>query len=248
MFYVDTHIHLQDYKTQDVKNVVKNALKNNVKVFINASAHPDDWQRVTEIANKFAQIIPAYGVHPWYIKDVSANWLIKLENILRNNPHAWVGECGIDRFKNQDIDSQIEILNEHIELAQKYSRPLIVHAVKAENYLYPLLDKMPERVVFHSFNGSAEWGKKLQNQGFYLGFNFAFLRKKNAAEILQEISLERILLETDGPYQNIVPQSESFPKDIPQLAEKMADILNMEYSQFSKIIFVNQQRFIGEIL
>ena len=67
MIYADTHIHLQDYNPADVKNVVTNANKNNVCEFVNASSHPTDWQKVLDIAAEFTGIIPAIGVHPWYI-------------------------------------------------------------------------------------------------------------------------------------------------------------------------------------
>ncbi|HBO49997.1 MAG TPA: hypothetical protein DD619_04340, partial [Alphaproteobacteria bacterium] len=62
MIYADTHIHLQDYSSADVKNVVTNANKNNVCEFVNVSSHPADWQKVLDIAAEFKGIIPAVGV------------------------------------------------------------------------------------------------------------------------------------------------------------------------------------------
>ena len=65
MFYVDSHIHMQDYKTKDIKSIVLNAQKFNVLTFVNPSAHPSDWPQIDALTNEYAQIIPAYirGTH-----------------------------------------------------------------------------------------------------------------------------------------------------------------------------------------
>ena len=244
--FVDSHIHLQDYKTQDVKNVVTNAAQNNVAHFINPSAHPRDWAAVTELVQTYPQVTPAFGVHPWYTADAPQNWAQELEQYLRQNPSAWVGECGIDKLKNPDTATQIAILQTHIALAAQYNRPLIIHAVKADNEMAALFSTLPARTVFHSFTGSAQWGRQIQKHGFYLGLNFSILRKKNAAEILRALDLSQILLETDGPYQNFERGIETLPQNLPLLAQKIAELLQIPNAEFAQIINNNQHHFWGE--
>ncbi len=246
MIYADTHIHLQDYSPADVKNVVTNANKNNVCEFVNASSHPADWQKVLDIAAEFKGIIPAVGVHPWYIQETQADWAEQLENLLKKNPQLWLGECGIDRLKNPDTGEQLAVLQTQIALAKKYNRPLIIHAVKADEILRPLLPELPEQTIFHSFTGSAEWGKELQRHGFYLGLNFSVLRKKNYAELLQQLNIRQLLLETDGPYQSGQKDVQSLPQNLPQLAEKIAAVFNMPVYEFSEIIAADWRAFKGE--
>lgn len=246
MYYLDSHIHLQDYKTQEVKNVVNNAAKNDVTHFINASAHPSDWNTVQNLAENYPQIIPAYGIHPWHINDITENWENKLENLLQKNPRAMVGECGIDRLKNPDTNRQIQILQTHIEIANKYNRPLIIHSVKADREFDELFSQLPKCSIFHSFTGSAEWGRQIQNNGFFIGLNFSILRKKNAADILHGISLDKVLLETDGPYQNNVKGEETLPQNLPLLAEKIAELAEVPLTEFLEILTHNQQEFLGE--
>ena len=244
--YIDSHIHLQDYKTHNVKNVVTNAIRNKVMHFINPSAHPSDWDTVAALAVQYPEITPAFGIHPWYIAEASSNQFRQLEEMLQLYPNAWVGECGIDKLKNPNPITQTEMLKKHIELANKYHRPLIIHAVKADREMAELFSELPQRTIFHSFTGSAEWGKAIQKHGFYLGINFSILRKKNAAEILQTLNLRQILLETDGPYQNIERGIETLPENLPQLAQKIADFIHIPYAELATIIEKNQREFLGE--
>ena len=245
--YIDSHIHLQDYKTQDIKNVVINAAKNGVTHFINPSAHPADWNEVEKLADLYPEVIPAFGVHPWHINDVPEAWEQILENMLKKHKTAFVGECGIDRLKNSDTAGQIKILRYHAELAQKYNRPLIIHSVKADNEMAELFSVFPRRTIFHSFTGSAEWGRQIQKQHFFIGLNFSILRKNHAAEIMRSLNLQQILLETDGPYQNFIAGAETLPQNLPDLAGKIADLLHMPFTEFTNIIIENQKKFLGEI-
>ena len=246
MHFLDSHIHLQDYKTQEVKNGVNNAAKNNVTLFINASACTDDWQEVKILANQYPQLIPAYGIHPWHTNKTNQDWANSLEKLLQENPRAMVGECGIDRLKNPNTNKQIQILQKHIELANQYNRPLIIHSVKADREFDELFSQLPKCSIFHSFTGSVEWGRQIQNNGFFIGLNFSILRKKNAAEILRGISLNRVLLETDGPYQNNVKGEETLPQNLPLLAEKIAELAEVPLTEFLEILTHNQQEFLGE--
>lgn len=241
----DSHIHLQDYKTEDVNNIIKKAALCGVRKFINVSAHPDDWNKIDELAAKYSQVIPAYGVHPWYIKEVLNDWVEQLEKRLQQNPAAVVGECGIDRLKSEDTSAQKSVFLQQAELAKNYGRPLIIHAVKANEEMQKIFVELPKQTVFHSFTGSAEWGKNIQKHGFYIGLNFSILRKKNMVEILQNLDINHILLETDGPYQNNT-NGETMPENLPQLAEKIAPIFGQSASQLSRILMQNLQNFLGE--
>lgn len=246
MFYVDSHIHLQDYKTKDAESIVKNAQKFNVTIFVNPSAHPTDWPAITSLAAQYPQIIPAYGIHPWHIQAAAENWADDLASLLQNNPRAWVGECGIDRLKTPNIDAQLTVFKTHIKLAKQYNRPLIIHAVKADSILEPFLSELPARTVFHSFTGSIEWGQQIQNRGFCIGLNFSILRKKNAAQIINSLNLSRVLLETDGPYQSGEKGVESMPQNLPLLAEKIAELRGLKTARLAEILYQNWRHFTGE--
>lgn len=243
MHYVDSHIHIQDYKKQDVKNLVTNAMQYKINTFVNVSSHPNDWGEIKHLADMYRQIIPAYGVHPWYIHDAENDWYQTLEHLIQENRSAWIGECGIDRLKNPNTSEQIEIFKQHIKLAQKYNRPLVVHAVKADMIMRDLFFLLPQRTIFHSFTGSLEWGKEVQKHGFYIGLNQSVLHKKNNERLICGLNFTQVLLETDGPYQSDDKSTETLPWRLPLLAEQIAQILRLPLEELQKMLYINWMNF-----
>lgn len=239
MYITDSHIHLQDFKSQKTEEILELAYKNNVKSFVNISSHPNDWQSVLDISNKYENIIPAIGIHPWYSDNISETQLSKLETLLQQYPQLWVGECGLDKIKNKDISSQLNIFISQIKLANKYNRPLIIHSVHANEETEKLFSSLPKKTIFHSFNGSIEWGKKIQKAGFYIGINFSILKKKNNEDIIKSLDINKILLETDGPYQGLKKNTENKPINIHYLLQYITKTLNITENKLTKILYNN---------
>lgn len=243
MYFTDSHIHLQDYATAEAKKVVSEARKANVMEFAVPSTSPDDWQKVVDLSKKIQGVTAAIGVHPWCVESSEFSKLEELEKFLRKYPKLWVGECGIDRIKNPDIRKQHEFFARQIELANKYDRALIIHAVKADEEIGKYFSVLPKRTIFHSFTGSAEWGKKIQKAGFYLGLNFSFFQKENYAEMLQQFDLNKILLETDAPYQPNKGYIGNIPKNLPLLVSAMAATGKLSEIEISAVLAQNWKNF-----
>lgn len=246
MFYTDSHIHLHDCNPEIIKNVITNAKKNKVEAFVNVSSVPDDWDKVIEIAQKYSGVRAAIGVHPWCAENVFPHWDENLEKYLQKYPDLWVGECGIDRLKNHDTAIQEKVFLRQAELAKKYNRTLIVHAVKANEQIEKLFAYLPQKTIFHSFTGSKEWGKQIQSRGFYLGVNCTILNKKNADELLKNVDLNLLLLETDFPYQGKNTVFENKPSYLPLLAEKIAQANNRDTEQVAEKLWQNWLNLVDE--
>jgi len=247
MYLTDSHIHLQDYTTADIKNVVTEAQKNNICAFVCSSSSPNDWNDVLNLAQQYSQIVPSLGIHPWCAGRADfSNLLLQLEGLLETDSRIWIGECGIDRLKPPDLKLQSAVFIPQMELAQKYERPLTVHAVKANDILAGFWNKLPQKTLFHSFTGSAEWGMEIQRYGFYLGINFSLLRKKNYPDLLNALDLNLLLVETDGPYQSGEKNKPSLPSRLPFLVEKIATARNIAYHKVLDILYRNWLNFKGE--
>ena len=233
MHFIDTHIHLQDFTAFEPKTLMQKLLENQIDKCICVSSQPEDWPKVSSWADNFsAAVVPAFAVHPWYTHNLPTNWADNLENLLKTYPHALIGECGFDTLKNQDISAQQQVFDIHINLAHTYRRTLLIHAVKAQSLLEHYWQKLPQKFVIHSFNGSLELLKQIVKAGGYAAFNPKIFKNKQSVAILQYIPDDRILLESDAPYQS------SF-ENLARLCEKIGEIRNKSLEEMSSLIYAN---------
>lgn len=235
MRFIDTHIHLQDFPAIKPNALMQKISENKIEKCICVSSKPEDWPKVSSWADNFpAAVVPAFAVHPWYINDLPANWADNLENLLTSYPAALIGECGFDTLKNQNMVLQQQVFDIHISLAHTYRRTLLIHAVRAQNLLEHYWKKLPPKFVIHSFNGSLELLKQIVKAGGYASFNLKIFKNKQSKAILQYIPDDRILLESDGPYQS------SFA-NLAWLCEKIGEIRNKSLEEMSSLIYVNSE-------
>lgn len=245
MQFIDTHIHLQDYKQKCATDIIEEMSEFGVQKLLCVSATEEDWAKVAILAqNNPQKVVPAFGLHPWYLEKRSANWLSTLEDMLQQFPNALVGECGLDKLKNPEAEPQREVFIKHMELAQKFRRPLLIHAVKSFVWLDELWDKMPQKFVLHSFGGSAEQAKIALKYGAYFSFSGGLLKSKKTLSALDGIPNDKILLETDGPYQALVKEKESGIEELPQILKAIAEEKKENMEKLGEQIYQNSLEFI----
>lgn len=239
MHFIDTHIHLQDYKENCATDIIRAAAAAGVRKFFCVSAVEKDWERVAALYERFSEtVVPAFGIHPWYASEVTANWETRLQKYLETYPVALVGECGLDRLRSPEFEPQSSVFDCQISLAKDYKRPLLIHAVKAQDWLEAYWQKLPQPFVFHSYNGKAELLKKIVAYSGYVAFNNSVLCNKALPQLLELLPREQILLESDGPYQ-------FSPTDIPLLNQKLAELLQISAEALSTQIYHNSMEFIN---
>lgn len=204
----DAHTHLQDPRLSPVfDDVVKQAARAGVTGVCCCGTLPDDWQateRLTAMPLPFI-LVPAFGVHPWYVQELSPSWLDVLAAFLDRNPLAALGEIGLDGvMDNVPADVQERILGQQLELAAKMRRPVILHGARAWgrllDVLKPFMRKLPGFIV-HGFGGSAEILKQILSMGGYVSFAGSVCNPK-AGKIRAaacEIPDSQLLIETDSP-------------------------------------------------
>lgn len=173
------------------------------------------------------------GIHPWYgkLEDLPKN--MKYLNVLaRQDNVKLIGECGLDKLKGETIESQLQMLEAQITLAEALRKPLILHCVKAFDELIALKNRLHPKVpmVIHGFNKKHEMGQQLVNQGFYLSFGAAVLKSEEGASALEKID-HPFFLETDEA-----------EVDIKEIYTKVAEIKKITVDQLKDIIFANWKK------
>lgn len=234
MIFFDTHIHLQN-----MPDMTPELLKiSGVGGCICVSAKISDWPMVASWAQKAPKtVVPAFAVHPWYVNGLPSGWAYELEKYLQKYPTALVGECGFDRLRNPDYDVQAQVFDTHIDLAKKYHRALLIHAVKSWLWLEDYWQKLPEKFVFHSFNARMEQLKQILRYGGYVAVNKSVFKNKDAESILRFVPLQRLLLETDAPFQ-------SLPSDLETVCQRIAEIRQEKLEIVTEVLYNNAMELI----
>ena len=237
MQFTDSHLHLQAYKAKDAQQIISDLRNLGFVKVVCAATSPKDWQDVAQWAENFPDmVIPAFGLHPWYLECEGSYFISKLESCLARYPNAWVGECGLDNLKAGNLKRQEEVFLSQLELAAKFRRPVNIHLLKAEEQMAKLLPFMPARFMFHSFSGSKEFLALALKKGAYISLSASVLRRKNHLEIISNLPPERLLLESDAPFLSDF-------KEIPDLAKQIAAIKGMVYDDLISRVNTNLKEF-----
>ena len=216
MKFTDSHCHLDFNEFSDrLPQLLNQCAQNNIHQIIVPSISPENWSTVMKLAlakndltQALCKIYPCLGTHPWYLKQLDNNDLTALTKKIaqhRANIIA-IGETGIDMpiaKKYNNLAQQQTFFQRHLQLAQQYQLPVIIHDRQAHHQIVPLLKKiqLTSKGVIHAFSGSYQQAKAYLDLGFYLGVGgtITYPRAKKTIATIKRVPLDRLILETDAP-------------------------------------------------
>jgi TatD DNase family protein len=148
------------------------------------------------------------GLHPWYIKDISLDKVLTKIAKLKDHPHfIGLGECGLDRHKEEDFELQMKVFKEQLDFAHDNDIKLVViHCVRAFSDLMAVLKqtKYRNKLFFHDYNGNLETTNELLKYESYFSFGYKLENTTTKAyKSFCSLPLDRIFLETDDFEINI---------------------------------------------
>ncbi|HXK59959.1 MAG TPA: TatD family hydrolase [Acidobacteriota bacterium] len=202
---VDSHLHLQDPVFEpDFPQVLERARQSRVRVMICNATSEKDWQRVRVLSEQHPEIVPCFGIHPWYLRHRSEGWENRLRALLESTP-AGIGEVGLDRWYKEGNEAEQELVfRRQLAIARELHRPVMVHCLKAWGWLLDVLDDiefLPAGFLLHAYSGPAELIGPLSAKGAFFSFagNVLDERKVRMRNALVSVPADRLLLETDSP-------------------------------------------------
>lgn len=177
------------------------------------------------------------GVHPWKIGQCNHLQVMKIiEEWCSSARLAAIGEIGLDRSIETDIETQKNIFSDQLMLANRYQLPVVIHCVRAySDFLQILNRKQNVQFIFHGFNGNATIAQQLIAKGAMLSFGAKLFVDSNLQSVFAEIPNDCIFLETDTQQVSI--------SNIYKLA---ASIKNVSIEELKQIIYSNLTRIFGE--
>ena len=232
--FIDTHCHLtaKQLYPQATELVLAARMVGVTKIII-PGTQPEDWCKVTSLVNKTDNLYPALGIHPFYITEHWQSDIRKLEGILNQHQLIAIGEIGLD-FIHAKTEAQqkrqIDVFAAQLELADRYNLPVLLHNRKSLSACITLLQQHQHRTggIAHAFNGSLEQVRILNRIGLKVGINTIACRPNTPRlqKLIKSLPDDSFVLETDAPDMAPVPNTTNYPENIPELAQKIADIRN----------------------
>jgi TatD DNase family protein len=202
----DSHCHLDvDAFDTDRDAVLERAREAGVHHLLIPAIDAAHWPGIRDLCAGEPGLVPAYGLHPLLLDEHRPEHLDQLAQWLADQPHAAIGECGLDYYVDGlDADTQRHYFQAQLDLARQYDRPLVLHARRAvEEVTLALRRTGGLRGVVHSYAGSEEQARQLFELGFCLGFGgpVTYDRARRIRRVVASMPIEFLLLETDAPDQ-----------------------------------------------
>lgn len=250
--YIDTHCHLQfEHYKDDLRVVIGNAKKAGVKKFIVPGVDELSCRLAVELAQEHPEVVfAAVGFHPYeasHNPDVSLlnSKLKTLNSIVAIGEigldyHLFKGEAAVGKKQEQKILFETQLL-----LTLKKNLPVIMHCRDAFGDFFTVLDSLPTMPpgVIHCFSGGLQEIREAKRRGLFVGVDGNLTYSKQLQQIVPQIPLDMILLETDAPYLTPVPHrgTRNEPKYIPLIAKKIAELLKKPVSEVMETTSRNAQ-------
>ncbi|TAD99414.1 MAG: TatD family deoxyribonuclease [Bacteroidetes bacterium] len=251
MNFVDTHAHIY---SEEFKNDIDFMLARTFEAEVNTVLMPNidhtSIDGMLELELKYPKnCFAMMGLHPCHVKKDFEKELYLVEQWLDKRKFKAVGEMGLDLFWDKSFfEQQKEAFNIQAEFAKKHDLPLVIHAREAMSEVIALLENLQDGRLFgvlHCFGGTAEEAEKLIKLGFMLGIGGVLTYKKSGLDqVLKNIDLQHLILETDSPYLAPVPYrgKRNETSYIPIIAQKLADCQQKSIEEIAEKTTANALR------
>ena len=256
--YIDAHLHLQDSRFEGAaEQILARARNAGVGLLFCNAIKEDDWEEVAALALVHREIVPFFGIHPWFSDTVTDGWHQRLQAVADAlEQPSGIGETGLDRSCPIDFETQQRLFMAHLELAAQRNWPVAVHCVKAWGPMVDLLLEFSRQrslppLMIHSFTGSTEIMKRLTALGCFISYSetLAGRGQTKLHQTFLQTPKTRLLLETDAPYaKNPDHKKEgkhiiNEPADVAQLYDHGARLLRLKTDDLSTQIWNNATIF-----
>jgi len=235
---------------REPNKVIHDALEKGIIKIISIGVDLESSKKNLDYAKHYQNVYTAMGFHPHESKKMKEEELVQLQEMLSYSKNIAVGEIGLDYYyQHSPKEIQKIAFREQLDLAKRLDLPVIIHDREAHEDTMKILGEKASgmKVVLHCFSGDRNMAQWCVRQGFYFGIGgvITFKNARKLAQIVQEIPLNKILLETDSPFLTPYPfrGKPNEPQYIPLIAGKIADLKEKKISEIAEITTKNACQF-----
>lgn len=255
MKLIDTHTHLyvEEFKN-DITEVIQRAEEEGVEKFFLPAIDQSENEALLTLEKRFpGKMFAMAGLHPCSVKENFEEELEKINEQLSKREFAGIGETGLDFYWDTSFKKQqLESLHRHAEWAIKYKTPLVLHTRNAMQETIDVIQQYKNkklRGIFHCFGGSLQNAKDIISLDFLLGIGGVLTYKNSGLpEVIKDIDLKYIVLETDSPYLPPVPfrgkRNES--SYLKYIVQKLAEIKQLPVEDVAMQTTKNAERLFSK--
>lgn len=244
--FIDTHCHLFPEYYENLDEIISKIQDNKISKVINSGCDKISNKIVLEMLGKYSFMYGTIGIHPESADTYSSEDISFIESHLNDEKVVAIGEIGLDYYWTKENKvKQKELFETQLALAEKYNKPVVIHSREATQDTIEILGKYKVKGVIHSFSGSYETACTYIKMGFLLGIN-GVLTFKNCKlkDVLGNIDLGNIILETDSPYLTPVPfrGQKNDSSHIIDIAKFICELKNISMDELSLVTNANVLR------
>lgn len=243
---IDTHCHIYYSEVENADEIIKECKKNNIIMILNGLDKKSNLE-VLELSKKYDNVYAAIGYDHSVVDEINEEDFILLENQLQNEKVIAIGEIGLDYYWVKDNkEKQKQLFIKELELAEKYNLPVIIHSRDAVQDVYDILKTRNLRGSIHCYSGSTEMAQEFIKIGFYIGIDgpITFKNNKKQRQMVKDIDIKYILVETDSPYLSPEPNrgKANTSLNLVYIIKQIATECNMNYEDIRDITTNNARK------
>ena len=237
--YIDTHCHLSREDYDDIDKVIEENKNANIDKIVVSGCSRESIEEVMDLKDRYDMVYVTIGYHPEYADTVSQSDLDYLKSLLGEKKIVGIGEIGLDyHYTKDNKDKQIWLFEEQLKIAEEFNLPVVIHSRDATMDTINTLKKYKVKGIIHCFSGSLETANIYISMGFLLGIGgVVTFKNSKLKDVVKEVPLESIVLETDSPYLAPVPFRGKInsSKYLEFIANFIADIKNISVDELAEI-------------
>ena len=241
--YIDTHCHLSREDYDDIDKVIEENKNANIDKIVVSGCSRESIEEVMDLKDRYDMVYVTIGYHPEYADTVTESDLDYLKSLLGEKKVVGIGEIGLDyHYTKENKDKQIWLFEEQLKIAEEFNLPVVIHSRDATQDTINTLKKYKVKGIIHCFSGSLETAKIYISMGFLLGIGgVVTFKNSKLKDVVKEIPINSIVLETDSPYLTPVPYrgKVNSSKYLEYIAKFIAEVKNISVEELAEITSKN---------